>query len=947
MSKIYSFLLLLFFVYSANAQNEIVIKGAVYDINTQVPLELATVYFSSAKDSTIIEYVNTDKNGAFKFATKKYDKPVLLKVNYMGYQTYTEEQNGLLESKDFGKLYLLQNTNELNEVVIKSEAPPIRVKKDTLEFNAASFKVRPDANLEVLLKQLPGFEVDSDGKITVNGKEVTQFLVNGKAFFDKDGAIALKNLPAEIINKVQVSDFKTKKEELSKQESTSDYSSINLTIDKKNDKGYFGKFLGGYGTNDRYETSLILNFFKDKQKISILASANNINSTGFTQDEVFDSMGGGRNANGNARATGTGRGITESNMVGFNYNDEWSKKFEASGSYKFDNSVNKNESKSSQSNFLPTSTYFTESNSKARSENTGNNANFEFEYKINPTTRLIVTPTVNQTRSNSHSDSFSSSKDVNEAKLNESASTSDRETNATNFANTINFNKSFEKRARNLSFVFSNNNTANDSEGINVSKTVFYQGTKPNDERNQNSKGNNTYGAYSADIEYTEPITDSLRVRIGVDFDWQNAENDSKTFNFDTASQSYSILNDLQTNYTTYNRNSIAPKAGIGFEKNNFTFNLNSSTSIIDFDNHSLYLNKVTDLNQKFILPYGRAQIRYKLDRSKFFTLRYDYSNSLPSSTQLMPVGNLSNPLNTIIGNPNLNPTEKNSFNINYRNFDVRTRSGYTLYMRGDFFNNEIVSSSIYDIVLDANGKPTISGKRTTTYRNISGTYTTSIGGNWNQTLKKEAHVLRYGLSINGNYSLDKGFTNTVLYSSKRVGVSPRVYFSYDYGELLTIAPSYSLSYNESKYTNSSLKASSNVVHRINLQTTNYWPKNWVFGNDFGYTYNSNISGSFKKDFYLWNTSLSYGFFDKKMTLKIKVYDVLNQNQSATRTISPTTIRDEDNTVLKRYAMLSLAYKLGNFGGREGRSRNARGGGENGGGGYGGGRGMDNRDNMD
>ena len=928
MFRIYSLLLFLSFFLVANAQNDIVIKGTVYDINTQVPLELATVYFSNAKDSTVIEYANTDKNGVFKITTKKYDKPVFLKVNYMGYQPYTEEQSSLLESKDFGKLYLMQNTKELNEVVIKSEAPPIRVKKDTLEFNAASFKLRPDANLEVLLKQLPGFEVDSEGKITVNGKEVTQFLVNGKAFFDKDGAIALKNLPADIINKVQVSDYKTKKEELSKQESTSDYSSINLTIDEKKNKGYFGKFLAGYGTDDRYETSLILNFFKDKQKISILASANNINSTGFTQDEVFDSMGGGRNANGNARASGTGRGITESSMVGLNYNDEWSKNFEASGSYKFENSVNKNESKSNQANFLPTSTFFTESNSKARSENTGNNANFELEYKINPNTRLVFTPAISQSRANSLSESSSFSKDEEEVSLNESNSKSYRESTATSFANSINFNKSFEKRARNLSFVFSNNNTANDSDGINVSKTVFYQGSKPDDERNQNSKGDNSYDSYSADIEFTEPITDSLRVRIGADFDWQNSINDAKTYDFDIASQSYSDLNDLQTNYTTSSRNSVTPKVGLSFEKNDFTFNLNSSTSIVDFDNHSLYLGKTTDLNQKYVLPFGRAQIRYKLDRSKFFTLRYDYSNTLPSSTQLMPVGNLSNPLNTIIGNPNLNPTEKNSVNLNYRNFDMRTRSGYTFYMRGDFFNSEIVSTSVYDS----------SGKRTTTHKNISGTYNTSIGGNWNQTIKKEAHVLRYGASINGNYSFDKGFTNTVLYSSKRVGVTPRVYFSYDYGELLTIAPSYNFSYNESRYTNSSLKASSNVVHRINLQTTNYWPKNWTFGNDFGYTYNSNISNGFKKDFYLWNTSLSYGFFDKKMTLRVKVYDVLNQNQSATRTISPTTIRDEENTVLKRYAMFSLAYKLGNFGGKEGRSRNGRGSG------YGGGRGRGEMD---
>ena len=911
MSKIYTFLFLLFFFSLANAQN-IVIKGTVFDSNTQLPLELATVYFSNVKDSTVIEYATTDKNGFFKINTKKYEKPVFLKVNYMGYQPYFEVQNGLLENKDFGKLYLLQNANILDEVVIKTEAPPIRIKKDTLEFNAAFYKLRPDANVEIMLKQLPGFEVDNDGKITVNGKEVTRFLVNGKTFFDKDGAIALKNLPAELISKVQVSYFKTKKEELSKQESTSDYSSINLTIDEKKNKGYFGKFLGGYGTDDRYESSFILNYFNNKQKISLLASANNINSSGFSMDEVFDNMGGGRNAG--TKTAGSGKGITESNLVGFNYSDEWNKDMEAMGSFDFSNTVNKNQSKSNQADFLPTGTIFTESNSKARNENTGNKANFEFEYKINPTTRIVFTPKVDQSRSNRFSESSSFSSDESGASLNESASKSYRESTATNFSNAINFNKSFEKKSRNLSFVFSNNNANSNSEALNVSQTIFYQGSKPNDERNQNSNNGNTHDSYSTDIEYTEPITDSLRVRLGFDFEWDNQINDVKTFDYDGITKMHSVLNNSLSNYTTSRQNSITPKVGITFEKNNFTFNFNSSTSIIDYDNHSLYLNKTTDLTQKYVLPYGRAQIRYKLDRSKFVTFRYDYSNSLPGSNQLLPVENLANPLNTIIGNPNLNPNEKNSANINFRNFDMRTRSGYSLYIRGDFFNSEVVSTSIYDA----------SGKKTTTYRNVTGTYTTSIGGNWNQTIKKEAHVLKYGVGLNGSYSLDKGFTNAVLYDAKSLGVTPQVYFSYDYGELLTVSPSYKLSYNESKYANSLLKANSNVVHRINIQTTNYWPKNWVFGNDFGYTYNSKLSNNFKKDFYMWNTSLSYVFFDKKMALKVKVYDILNQNQSAARTISPTTIRDEENTVLKRYAMFSIAYKLGSFSGKEKPSRENR-----------------------
>ena len=904
MTKLYSILITFLLFYAVNAQNDIVVKGIVFDINTQIPLDLATVYFSNIKDSTVIEYTTTDKNGVFKISTKKYEKPLVLKVNHTGYQTYIEEQNGLLESKDFGKIYLLNSSNVLNEVVIKND-PPIRIKKDTLEFNAASFKVRPDANVEILLKQLPGFEIDSDGKITVNGKEVTQFLVNGKAFFDKDGAIALKNLPAEIISKIQVSDFKTKKEELSKQESSSDFSSINITIDEKKNKGYFGKFLGGYGTDDRYENSLIVNLFNNKQKISVLASANNINASGFTQDEVFDSMGGGRNSKGNSGTSSvSNKGITTSNLVGFNYSDQWAKALEASSSYNFSNTINENESESNQANFLPTGTIFTKANSKKRSENTGNKANFEFEYKLNPSIRIVVIPKIDQTRTNTFSESSSAAKDENEVSLNNSNSESYNENTVSSFVNSINFNKTFEKKARNLSFEFNNNNTTSDSDALNTSKTIFFQGARPKDERNQTSKNGNIYASYSVDIEYTEPITDSLRIRFGSDFSWENRVTDLNTFDFDAQSQLYSTLNDLQSNYTKSEQNWISPEVGLTYEKNNYTFNLNSSTSIIEYNNRSLYLNKTTDLNQKYILPFGRAQLRYKITKSKFMTFKYDYSNSLPTSVQLLPVANLANPLNTIIGNPNLNPNEINSIHIDYRNFNMRTRSGYTIYMRGDYYNSEVVSISGFND----------SGKKTTTYKNVTGTYTTALGGNWNQSVKNEEHIFRYGIGMNATYSLNKGFTNAILYDAKSLLLNPRIYFSYDYGALMTVSPSYNLSYNASRYTNSSLNSSSNVVHRITIQTTNYWPRNWVFGNDFGYTYNSNLSNTFKKDFYLWNTSLSYGFFEKKMTLKIKVYDVLNQNLSATRTISPTTIRDEENTVLKRYAMLSLSYKLGDFG---------------------------------
>lgn len=918
MLKYYSILLFLIFPFLTNAQEQYSITGKVLNINDQTPLEAATVYFSTVKDSAVLEYATTNKEGIFKFMTKKYDKPVFLKVSFMGFQTFTEELTKILENKNFNTIYLSESFNTLDGVTIKTEAPPIRVKKDTLEFNASSFKVRPDSTVETLLKQLPGVEIDSDGKVSVNGKDVTQFLVNGKTFFDKDGAMILKNLPAEIINKVQVSDFKTKKEELSKQESTSDFSSINFTIDDNKNKGMFGKFLGGYGTDNRYESSMVMNFFNNKQKISVLASSNNINSTGFSMDEVFDSMGGGRNNNG-GNSSSSGRGITKSNLGGFNYTDEWFKGFDASANYSFNNTNTTNDNRSKTINLQPTGNFTTESNSSSKDENTGNKANFELEYKIDPRTRIVVRPNVNLSRSNSSNNSDSFSKDENDQFLNESNSISLRENQSSSFGNSINFNRAFEKKARNLSFVFNNNNNNSDSDTFAESTTILYKDGlfESNDIRNQKSKNDNISDSYSADIEYTEPITDSLRVRFGADFDWRNEIKDLKTYDFDTNSNSFSILNEGLSTYTTSRQNSISPKVGLSFEKNKFTFNLNSSTSIIQFDNYSLYKGEAANLNKKYLLPYGGAQIRYRIERSKFIALKYDYLNSLPSSNQLLAITNLSNPLNTVIGNPDLNPNEKHNINLDFRNFDFRTRSGYSLFASATFNNSEIVSSTVFDE----------SRKRTTTYENISGTYSTSLGGNWNQTIKKEEHVFRYGIGLRGSYSLNKGFTDGVLYEAKSIGISPRMYFNYDYGELLTIAPSYSMSYNESKYQNYQISGRSNAVHRINLQTTNYWPKNWIFGNDFGYTYDASRTNN---NFYQWNSSLSYGLFDKKLIAKIKVYDVLNQNQSYSRTISATTIRDEENTILKRYALFSLTYKIEDFAGMKkipgNRDNNRRGG---------------------
>lgn len=920
----YSFVFLVFSLFSF-AQNNVVIKGKVLDKNTQVPLEAATVYLTSVKDSAVIDYTITDKNGVFKIDTKKITKPVFFKISYIGYQTYKQQEQSIIENKDFGIIRLIENTNNLGEVVIKSEAPPIRIKKDTLEFNASSFKVRPDSNVETLLKQLPGVEVSSDGKITVNGKEVNQVLVNGKPFFDSDGKIALQSLPSDIINKVQISDTKTKKEELTKQASSSNNASINLTIDEDKNKGLFGKFMGGYGTDERYESSALINYFKNKRKISVLASSNNINSTGFSMDEIFDNMGGGRNAGyyfdgadgsygfGNMRFGG-GKGITQSNMVGLNYGDQWFKDFESNASYLFSNSNSKNTNSTKQTNLLPSGSFVTDSNSKTNEDRFGHNFNFTFEYKIDSTATLFVGPKFLKANNKYAVNSSESSRDLAGQLLNESTQDNSNETDKSNFSNSVNFNKNFKKKGRSINLSFDNENSNEIAGSLNKSTSVFYQDSRPTDIRNQSLSNRNLKDFYSTEVTYLEPITDSLRISLNVYARSDKTSEVRKTYDFDTTTETYTTANESLSNSIYSHEKLIAPKVGFSIEKKSFNMSFTGGTNIAQYDNQSLYLGNTTVLDKNYIFPYIETYANIKLGKSKSIWTSYEYSVTFPKANQLLPVENLANPLNTFIGNPNLDLNKSHRMFINFRDYDYATRSGYVLYSGGNIYDNQVVASTVFDT----------NGKRTTTYENVSGTLESWFGARWDKSYKKEANTYKVGIGFNGGFNTSKGFTNGDLFEANALQLSPRINFVYEYGELLTVNPTYTFTYNDLKYSNYIVDSASNVLHTFNIQATSYWPKNWVFGNDFGYTYNSNISDGFKKDFYLWNTSLAYNFFHKKMSAKIKVYDVLNQNQNATRTITPTTIRDEQNTVLQRYMMFSLTYKIEKFAGKEKPSGDSR-----------------------
>lgn len=292
MRKLLFVVAILYSSFSFSQSKDFKISGKIVAEEDNMPLEAATVYLERERDSSLVTYTISDKDGSFQLEDKTSDQNLNLLVSYVGYQSYTQKVAINKNNIELGDIKLKVSSNALDEVLIKSSAP-VTIKKDTLEFNVKSFKTKKDATVEDLLKQLPGVEVDEEGTITVNGKEVNQILVNGKPFFGNDPTITTKNLTKEIIEKIQVVDTKTKSEAFTGEEGDAENKTINLTIKEENNKGVFGRVAAGAGTDKRYEFAGMFNRFDNDQRFSVLVGGNNINSPGFSFGEIEKMFGSG------------------------------------------------------------------------------------------------------------------------------------------------------------------------------------------------------------------------------------------------------------------------------------------------------------------------------------------------------------------------------------------------------------------------------------------------------------------------------------------------------------------------------------------------------------------------------------------------------------------------------------------------------------------------------
>lgn len=887
------------------------VSGKLIADEDESPLESATIYLQTLKDSTLITYTISDKNGDFVLENTAYEDSLNLTVSYIGFETYSQIIK-LSKAPLQLNTIALKTANLLDEVVVRSRAP-ISVKKDTLEFNVASFKTKKDANVEDLLKELPGVEVDEDGSIKVNGKAVSQILVNGKPFFGNDPTITTRNLTKELIENVQIVDTKSKAEAFSGEKGDNESKTINLTIKEENNKGVFGRVSAGAGTDNRYEYAGMVNIFDNEQRISILAGGNNINSSGFSFGEIHKMLGGGRNMSMTStgsfsidgRYFGGGQGITTSNAAGANYADELGKDNDFSGDYFHSGSRSKNATKTQRENILPTSRYFTNSASNSDNTTDSHSANMAFDIKVDSTFLINVRPSFRLSSSSTTFDRQETSRDDANVLTNQSETASLVESMAKSFGNNLSLTKRFGNKGAFIKMNINADMNANNSDDFLTSETNIY-GNEPEDiNRKQYTDGNSMSHNITTSITYRLPLVDK---KLFLDFEYgftsDNRKNARNTFDFDDNTQSYINFNTALSTYFINNNQQHSPNVKLSYNDDKLSFRLGSGYSNRMIDNTDR-LRPELSLEQSFDFLELEARIDYRFSPKEAVDFNYNFENEAPEISQLQPFKDVSDPLNTITGNPNLSPSKEHRLNFGYNNYDFQKRTGFYMYGNLNFVEDKVVSKTTVDENF----------VRNTTFTNVSGNYWSYMGSSFTKDYKIDSlQTVKIRIGFSGNLNKQVNFNNELQYASISTRLNPSLGVTYTWNKLFEIMPNYRISFTNSQYDLDDFEDRNFASHNLGIKTATFFPKKLEWRNDISFMYNPNVAQGFQKSAWFWNAALAYSILKDNATVTLKVYDLLNQNTNAQRTTTDNYIQDSQSTVLEQYFMLGFSWKFNSLG---------------------------------
>lgn len=902
-------LMLLMILFSPMAfaqQSGVNVTGSVVEQGSDTPIEQATVRLLNVKDSAMVRGVVSARNGSFTLKNVKKGS-YLLHITFIGYDPLYQplQITGKKNPVNVGKLELSDGAIELGEAVVIGKAPEVTARNDTVEYNADSYKVTEGSVLEDLLKKMPGVEVDSEGKITVNGKEVKKVMVDGKEFFSDDPKVASKNLPAKMIDKLQVLDKKSDMAQMTGFDDGEEETVINLTVKPGMKQGWFGNAYGGYGSKDRYEGNAMVNRFVNNDQITFMGGANNTNNMGFSDlaSTMFSGMGGGGGRRG---GFGAGSGITSSGNAGLNFSKEFKPdKLTLGGNTRYSHSDNDARSKSDRQNILPgdSSSYDnSEAMSRTKSDNFG--VDFRLEWKPDTMTQLIFRPSFSLSHSMNDNFSDATTLDNERDTVNTNKSSNYSESNGYNLNASIDFSRKLNNKGRVFSATLSGGNSDSYSDGMNRSDIVYFNQTDAlkNSIIDQRSRYDNKGFNYRAYVSWVEPIGHNNFIQATYSISQRKQEALKNVYNQD-ADGIYNVLDSAYSQ--SYRNNFISQRASLSFKsqraKFNYTIGLNLDPSYSSSENFvgDTTLSKIT---RKVVNLSPMAQFNYMFDKRTNLRIMYNGRTSQPSMTQLQPVADISDPTNITIGNPDLNPRYTNNVFIRFQQFTPEKQRAFMIMANGSYIINDIVSYTSYNQE---------TGVKTTTYKNVNGNYSGNVRMMLNTPLKNKKFSINSmtmaSFANSNGYINEEKNTNRNLILSERGGIDFR-------SSYLDLGVNGNIRYN----------ATSNSLQKENNQntfnygaggyTTIYLPLNFKIESDVNWSTNSGYGDGFKQNEVLWNASASKSFLKNNQgTLRFKIYDILQQRSNISRSVTASYIQDSEYNTLGSYFMVHFIYRFSIF----------------------------------
>ncbi len=935
------------------------LTGKVIDSETGEALIASTVRVMSTDTTRMIAGNATTKDGAFTIKSVK-DGNYILKVSYVGYRDFFRSINVQRKANkgniSIGTILMKQNSIQLNQAVVTGELKEMEVKDDTLIFNADAFKVPEGSVLEDLIKKLPGVTIE-DGTIKVNGKTVRRILVGGKEFFGNDQNMSMKNLPAEIVDKVKTYDKQSDFSRITGIDDGEEETVLDLTIKKGFQQGWFGNIDAGYGTEKLYSGRLMLNRFSEKMQGNVLGSQNNT----------------GNNGNATARQIG-GRLVFDTDKIEFG------------GNFRFNYNKSHSYTKSSNQNFVRAASYSNSLNS-SRNRNNNFNSDFRIEWRIDSLTTLQFQPSIStgKTKSSSGSSSATFNDDPYQNNVKDPLSQHDLISDdikvnfneSSNWSDGDNYNLSGNlllnrrlgggpwfgpsavtgSNGRNVSIRANGTLSENKNKNYNWSNVTYYQqnGREDLTFRLRNTPSDNKN--YSVGLTYSEPILRNLIAQANYNYQYSKRHSDGQTYDFaedDEKGQEiwdyYERYGSLPPYYQDFLSDSLSRYTDNINKTHNLEFSLRYITSLLNIStgvrveaqNQKMAyqyqgLDTIASRNISRVSPTLNARLRF----SRQHTLRFTYRGNTrqPEMTDLFTLTDQSNPLNIREGNPNLKPSFTHNFNLDYNNYFQATQQSINSSFSYGTTRNSIAQRTEYNEVTG--------GQRSRPE---------NINGNWNINGTIGFNTPLFWSKLSMNASTDISFNNRVSYlyqnqktfknNTKDMSVRERLSITLRLSNF-DIRANGNFNYNKTK--NLMVATGNQNTYNFNygLSSTGN------FNNGFGFSTDINMSSrrgyssaNMNTNELIWNAQISYRFLYRKMaTISIEARDILNRRSNISRNISAESRSDRETNAIYSYVMAHFIWRFNLFGSSSARRdlREMRGFMNempmNGGGGFGGGRG--------